>query len=237
MVAEYAAADGAPAFERLITAGNGGDAVASAVRVAGSAAVLSGSTLQDGSRRMMVDRVLLAGGGDDPTFVSGPTAIAGPVLLGAGDGRSAEAPGLALDGAQPVLAGRRPTAPPAASSWPGSDGATQNPSASFTHTNSHSDLTDYENEQLTFTASATPGAGATISTYEWDFDGDGTFDANGQQPKHAFPAAGTYLTQLRVTDSNGVRAYASRTTTITANGGPLLSSLSVSPEHPANGGT
>ncbi|MFL5845078.1 MAG: PKD domain-containing protein [Solirubrobacteraceae bacterium] len=115
--------------------------------------------------------------------------------------------------------------------------ATQNPAVSFTHGNTHSDLTDYEGEQLTFSATATPGAGAAIAGYEWDFDGDGTFDATGPQPKHTYPAAGSYVAQLRVTDSDGVRGYASRTISVAANAGPAITALSASPLHPANGGT
>ncbi|MBI4260369.1 MAG: sulfatase-like hydrolase/transferase, partial [Actinobacteria bacterium] len=37
-------------------------------------------------------------------------------------------------------------------------------------------------------------------TYEWDFEGDGTYDANGAQVSHAYPQPGTYDATLRVTD-------------------------------------
>jgi hypothetical protein len=46
--------------------------------------------------------------------------------------------------------------------------------------------------------------GATITTYAWDLDGDGTFEiANNSQPTRTYSVNGTYNVTLRVTDSNG----------------------------------
>ncbi|SDL00656.1 PQQ-dependent sugar dehydrogenase [Nonomuraea jiangxiensis] len=40
-------------------------------------------------------------------------------------------------------------------------------------------------------------------TYEWDFDGDGTFDATGATASHTYTERGQYAARLRVTDSGG----------------------------------
>ena len=44
--------------------------------------------------------------------------------------------------------------------------------------------------------------GAIVS-YEWDFDGDGTFDDTGVMVNHTYQTPGTYNAKLRVTDSVG----------------------------------
>jgi FOG: PKD repeat len=47
-------------------------------------------------------------------------------------------------------------------------------------------------------------AGSVVYTkYEWDFTGDGTFDATGQTTSHSYPTEGTYSVRLRVTDDAG----------------------------------
>ncbi|MGP4097985.1 PQQ-dependent sugar dehydrogenase [Nonomuraea sp. KM90] len=40
-------------------------------------------------------------------------------------------------------------------------------------------------------------------TYEWDFDGDGTFDGTGATVTHTYTELGQYAARLRVTDSGG----------------------------------
>lgn len=42
----------------------------------------------------------------------------------------------------------------------------------------------------------------SIVKYEWDFDGDGTYDAAGAVVSHAYPVFGTYHGSLRVTDDD-----------------------------------
>jgi PKD repeat protein/fibronectin type 3 domain-containing protein len=62
------------------------------------------------------------------------------------------------------------------------------------------------NDPVTFDASdSTHGRpDRAIVQYEWDFDGDGTFDFASSNPMttHAYPAFGTYTATLRVTDDN-----------------------------------
>ena len=50
--------------------------------------------------------------------------------------------------------------------------------------------------------STDPDAG-DVSTYQWDFTNDGTFDATGSTANHTYTSNGTYTARLRVTDSGG----------------------------------
>ena len=38
------------------------------------------------------------------------------------------------------------------------------------------------------------------STWEWDFDNDGTIDSYDQNPSYTYPSAGTYTVSLTVSD-------------------------------------
>jgi PKD repeat protein len=62
---------------------------------------------------------------------------------------------------------------------------------------------------------STPAAGRTITTFEWDFDNDGTFDAFTPDASHIFTAAGTYTVTLRVTDDAGKSATDTLDVTVT----------------------
>ncbi|MUV90955.1 PKD domain-containing protein [Halapricum sp. CBA1109] len=44
----------------------------------------------------------------------------------------------------------------------------------------------------------------SIDTYEWDLDGDGTFEATGQDVRTTFDSAGTHEVTLRATSTEGV---------------------------------
>jgi glucose/arabinose dehydrogenase len=61
-------------------------------------------------------------------------------------------------------------------------------------------------------ASADPEGGAL--TYEWDFDGNGTFDATGVTASHTYTALGAYTARLRVTDPQGRRGLISTTISV-----------------------
>ena len=66
-------------------------------------------------------------------------------------------------------------------------------------------------------SSTTCDAARSIATYEWDFDYDGaTFDvdATGVAPERTYPAPGTFVVALRVTDDLGVQAVSSLDVTI-----------------------
>ena len=49
-------------------------------------------------------------------------------------------------------------------------------------------------------------------TFQWDFQGDGTFDASGATAQFTYPTAGTFTARLRVTDTLG--AFDDETVTI-----------------------
>jgi PKD repeat protein len=55
---------------------------------------------------------------------------------------------------------------------------------------------------ISFTAAAADPDG-TIVSYEWDFDNDGSFDSEEQNPVEALTAEGLYNVKLRVTDDDG----------------------------------
>lgn len=45
-------------------------------------------------------------------------------------------------------------------------------------------------------------------SFEWDFDGDGTFDSTEADPSHTYENKGDFTAQLKVTDSSGKTGYA-----------------------------
>ena len=53
-----------------------------------------------------------------------------------------------------------------------------------------------------FTNHAFPQNG-NIQSYEWDFDGDGTFDSTEENPYHLYTEPGTYDVTLRITGTDG----------------------------------
>jgi YD repeat-containing protein len=79
---------------------------------------------------------------------------------------------------------------------------------------------------ITFDASASHDPDGTIAKYEWDLDGNGTFETNsGTNPKvsHSYSAEGEYTVRLRVTDNGGATDTAVRTLTIINNLPPTAS--------------
>jgi len=60
------------------------------------------------------------------------------------------------------------------------------------------------NKPVTFDASrSVDTSGATITKYEWDFNNDGIYDAEGISPTYIYKVIGTYTVILRVTNSDG----------------------------------
>ena len=62
------------------------------------------------------------------------------------------------------------------------------------------------NQAVTFNASGSNHGHSVYSIvlYEWDFDGDGTYDFSSTETTatHSYPQSGTYTAVLRVTDDN-----------------------------------
>ncbi len=56
---------------------------------------------------------------------------------------------------------------------------------------------------MPFTDQSTIPNGNTITAWAWDFENDGSIDANTQNPTYNYVAAGTYTVALTVTSNNG----------------------------------
>ena len=86
-------------------------------------------------------------------------------------------------------------------------------------------------EAVTFDASASNDDGQIVS-YEWDFDGDGTFDGSGEVVQQVYTQAGDFTAVLRVTDDEGKTDSAVAQITIR----PAVFALSVArPPDPVSG--
>jgi len=77
-------------------------------------------------------------------------------------------------------------------------------------------LTVYVNEPVTFDASSTFDPDGSISTYEWDLDGDGLFELSTTDAvvTHTYTTSGLKQATLRVTDDEGETARQSVTVTV-----------------------
>jgi PKD repeat protein len=93
----------------------------------------------------------------------------------------------------------------------------QPPTASFTAT----PLSPVVGEATAFNASASKDPDGTIAKYEWDLDGNGSYETNtGSTPtaSRAYTAVGDVTIGLRVTDNGGKNAAATTTISVTSNG-------------------
>ncbi|HEU4943669.1 MAG TPA: N,N-dimethylformamidase beta subunit family domain-containing protein, partial [Solirubrobacterales bacterium] len=98
----------------------------------------------------------------------------------------------------------------------------QPPTASFTATPNVSVI----GEPVELDGSGSSDPDGTIAKYEWDFDGNGTYETNaGSNPKisHTFEVKGTYEISLKVTDSGGKTATTSQPVTVNKGGVSLYS--------------
>ncbi|WLQ06104.1 PxKF domain-containing protein [Arthrobacter oryzae] len=66
-------------------------------------------------------------------------------------------------------------------------------------------------QEFTFDASASYSPNSSIIRYDWDYNGDGTFEESGTTPvaRHTYPAKWDGQMQVRMTDANGLIANAS----------------------------
>ncbi|MGW0817314.1 PQQ-dependent sugar dehydrogenase [Streptomyces viridiviolaceus] len=84
------------------------------------------------------------------------------------------------------------------------------PNAEFTasKTSGHGPL------EVAFDAKRSSDPEGRALTYEWDFDGNGTYDATGTTATHTYTDNGQFQARLRVTDPQGLSALASRQITV-----------------------
>ncbi|MFD2028280.1 PQQ-dependent sugar dehydrogenase [Promicromonospora aerolata] len=101
------------------------------------------------------------------------------------------------------------------------------PQARFTATPGSSSQAPLE---VTFDASGSSDPDGDTLTYEWDVDGDGTFDATGVRTTHTYTELDVYTARLRVTDQSGKFTLTSRDISV-GNQAP-----EVTVEFPADGG-
>lgn len=75
----------------------------------------------------------------------------------------------------------------------------------------HPDYYAQPGQEITFNASASYSPGSTLVKYDWDYNGDGTFDEATTNPiaKHTYTEVAEGLMQVRVTDANGSASNAS----------------------------
>jgi outer membrane protein assembly factor BamB len=76
-----------------------------------------------------------------------------------------------------------------------------------------------------------------ITQYQWDFTGDGTVDATGQQPTHTYTTGGSYTVRLTVTDRDGLTATTTETLTVSQANQPPTATFRITPTHPVVGTT
>lgn len=77
---------------------------------------------------------------------------------------------------------------------------------------------------VNFDASLSDDPDGSISKFEWDFNGDGTYDLDTLDTAystHAFDTAGIYQVYVRVTDNGGSSATDSITINVTQNDSPI----------------
>ncbi len=94
----------------------------------------------------------------------------------------------------------------------------------YTPTNPH------VGDSVTLDASASYDPDGTIVKYEWDFDGDGTWDATGKIVTHTYSQAGTYTVRLRVTDNDGATDITTKTVEVSTTDKPPVVQI-VSPSN------
>jgi len=82
-----------------------------------------------------------------------------------------------------------------------------------------SDMNVKVNTEVTFDGSASDLDG-TVVLYEWDFDGDGTYDASNTNgtATHTYTTEGDYTAKLRVTDDQGATGFDEITVKVTKSG-------------------
>lgn len=91
-------------------------------------------------------------------------------------------------------------------------------------------------EPVTFDAGESYDPDGIVERYDWDFSGDGLFQATGTIVMWTFPRAGTYPVTLRVVDNDGTMAVVTRQVTVESFGpGGLEARFDYTPARPRPG--
>jgi PKD repeat protein len=88
---------------------------------------------------------------------------------------------------------------------------------------------------VTFTSTSTAPMGSTITTQQWDFQSDGTFDLTGDEVKVTFANPGTRQVTLKVTSSEATDNQAMFTKQVTIVTRPPTADFSFNPSSPLVG--
>ena len=99
----------------------------------------------------------------------------------------------------------------------------QPPAAAF----DYSPTSPETDEVITFNASKSSDVDGSIRSYEWDFDGDGTIDAAGEEVTYNYSTTGTKTVTLTVTDDNDATDTQSESIDITDSGSETLTSTEI----------
>ena len=89
-------------------------------------------------------------------------------------------------------------------------GAGSAPTATFTYSPDE----PTRGEPVTFDGRESSDPDGTVTTHEWDFDGDGEFEASGATVDYQFEEAGDHDVRLRVVDDDGATATTTRSVSV-----------------------
>lgn len=101
-----------------------------------------------------------------------------------------------------------------------------NPTVTFGPT---SGTTVKPNVGVSFAAAGVPDAGGSISTYEWDWDGNGVYVPGAANATHKWAKEGVYHPRVRVTNDLGVTATSTSGVTVTVVNVRPVAKLALSP--------
>jgi len=88
----------------------------------------------------------------------------------------------------------------------------EGPTASFTVSPSE----PLEQKEVTFDGSSSSDPDGSIASYEWDLDGDGNFEREGESITYIYSEPGDYSVTLRVIDDGGAEAETTETVSVTS---------------------
>ncbi len=102
------------------------------------------------------------------------------------------------------------------------------PTASFSFSPSNPNV----NQTVTFDGRNSSDPDGFISSYRWDFDGDGTTDATGARVQHSYNRSGNYQATLTVVDDDGLTHSTTQSVRVASPQQGPTARFSVSPSNP-----